>query len=432
MLTASAGFLFSFLLIILRVPIAVALGLTGVLGFGYLVGWNQSYAMLAMTTREAAMTYSMVVIPLFILMGNLIGATGVSKQIFLAAQAFVGGRRGGLASATVLACGGFAMVCGSSVATVVTMGKAALPSMREYRYDDQLSAATIAAGATLGIIIPPSVLLVIYGIMTETHIGKLYAAALIPGLLGIVGYVLAVKWVVWRRPGSAPASSPSSRAEKWSSLLHIWPVVALFALVLGGIYTGLFTAAEAAGIGASGAFLLGVLRRKLSYKVLRQVLLDTAHSTAVIFGLLIGALVFTEFLNLTGAHESLLAVVKNNGFSPFQVISIICLIYIVLGALMEELSMMLLTVPLFFPVVTGLGYDPVWFGILVIVLCELGMIAPPVGMNLFVVRSFAPDIPISTIVKGIVPFVVADIVRVFTIAAFPVLAMFLPNLFYKI
>ncbi|GAA4344176.1 TRAP transporter large permease [Variovorax defluvii] len=431
MYAAGAGFLFSFALIFMRVPIAVALGLTGVIGFGLTAGWHQSFVMLALTTREAAMTYSMVVIPLFILMGNLIAGTGVSKELYKAAQAFLGRQRGGLASATVLSCGGFAMVCGSSVATVVTMGKVALPSMRAFNYDDKLSAATIAAGATLGIIIPPSVLLVIYGVMTETHIGKLYAAALIPGLLGVVGYVLAVRWTVWRNPSSAPGSIASTRAEKIGSLMAIWPILALFTLVLGGIYSGLFTAAEAAGIGAVGAFALGMARRKMTMKLLQEVLIDTARSTAVIFGLLIGALVFTEFLNRTGAHNAVLSLVKDHGFSPFQVVAVICIIYIVLGALMEELSMMLLTVPLFFPVVTGLGYDGVWFGVLVIVLCELGMIAPPVGMNLFVVRSFAPDIKIGTIVKGIAPFAVADIVRVFIIAAFPILAMYLPNLFYK-
>lgn len=431
MYAAGAGFLFSLALIFLRVPIAVALGLTGVVGFGLIAGWNQSFIMIALTTREAAMSYSMVVIPLFILMGNLVAGTGVSRELYKAAQAFMGRQRAGLASATVLSCGGFAMVCGSSVATVVTMGKVALPSMRSFQYNDRLSAATIAAGATLGIIIPPSVLLVIYGIMTETHIGKLYAAALIPGVLGIVGYIAAVRWTVWRDPSAAPGRAVSTWGEKWQALLDIWPIAALFALVLGGIYTGLFTAAEAAGIGAAGALTLGLLRRKVTLRLLQSVLLDTAQSTAVIFGLLIGALVFTEFLNRTGAHDALLALVKNNGFTPFQVICVICVIYIVLGALMEELSMMLLTVPLFFPVVTGLGYDAVWFGVLVIVLCELGMIAPPVGMNLFVVRSFAPEIPIKTIVQGIAPFVAADIVRVFVIAAFPVLSMYLPGLFYK-
>ncbi|NGN44599.1 TRAP transporter large permease [Mesorhizobium sp. CGMCC 1.15528] len=430
MVAAGAGFLLSFIMIFFRVPIAVALGLTGFIGFGLLIGWKQSSVMMALTTRDAAMSYSMVVIPLFILMGNFIAGTGVSKELYRAAQAFLGARRAGLASATVLSCGGFAMVCGSSVATVVTMGKVALPSMRAFGYKDSLSAATIASGATLGIIIPPSVLLVIYGIMTETHIGKLYAAALIPGVLGILGYIAAVRWTAWRDPQAAPPSHPSSTQEKLAATLNIWPVLILFALVLGGIYSGTFTATEAAGIGAFGAFVLALLRGRLTINTLYEILLDSAQATAVIFGLLIGALIFTEFLNYTGAHTALLSFVQDSGFSPFTVIIVICLIYIVLGALMEELSMMLLTVPLFFPIVTGLGYDPIWFGVLVIVLCELGMIAPPVGVNLFVVRSFAPEIPITTIMRGIVPFVAVDIIRVFVIAAFPILSLYLPGLFF--
>jgi len=430
MVAAGAGFLLSFIMIFFRVPIAVALGLTGFIGFGFLIGWKQSSVMMALTTRDAAMSYSMVVIPLFILMGNFIAGTGVSKELYRAAQAFLGARRAGLASATVLSCGGFAMVCGSSVATVVTMGKVALPSMRAFGYKDSLSAATIASGATLGIIIPPSVLLVIYGIMTETHIGKLYAAALIPGVLGILGYIVAVRWTAWRDPQSAPPARASSMQEKLAAAVNIWPVLVLFALVLGGIYSGTFTATEAAGIGAFGAFVLALLRGRLTVNALYEILLDSAQATAVIFGLLIGALIFTEFLNYTGAHTALLSFVQDSGFSPFTVIVVICLIYIVLGALMEELSMMLLTVPLFFPIVTGLGYDPIWFGVLVIVLCELGMIAPPVGVNLFVVRSFAPEIPITTIMRGIVPFVAVDIIRVFVIAAFPVLSLYLPQLFF--
>jgi C4-dicarboxylate transporter, DctM subunit len=430
MAAAGAGFLFSFVLIFLRVPIAVALGLTGFVGFGLLIGWNQSSIMVALTTREAAMTYSMAVIPLFILMGNLVAGTGVSRELFRAAQAFMGGQRAGLANATILSCAGFAMVCGSSVATVVTMGKVALPSMRALGYKDTISAATIAAGATLGIIIPPSVMLVIYGIMTETNIGKLYAAALIPGFIGVIGYMAAAQWIARRDPEAAPPAVKSSTQEKITATLSVWPVLLLFAFVLGGIYTGLFTATEAAGLGAAGAFLLGLARRRLTWKALHSILVDTAESTAVIFGLMIGALIFTEFLNYTGAHTALLDFVKGSGFSPAIVIFVICIIYIILGALMEELSMVLLTVPLFFPIVTGLGYDAVWFGVLLIVLCELGMIAPPVGVNLFVVRSFAPDISIATILRGIGPFVVADIVRVFVIAAFPILSLYLPSLFF--
>jgi tripartite ATP-independent transporter DctM subunit len=431
MTAALAGFGFSFVLIFMRVPIAVALGITGLVGFGLLTGWRQSFVMLGLTTREAAMSYSLVVIPLFVLMGNLIAATGVSRELFRAAQAFIGHRRGGLANATVLSCGGFAMVCGSSVATVVTMGKVALPSMAAAGYKDSLSAATIAGGATLGIIIPPSVLLVIYGIMTETHIGKLYAAALIPGLIGVLGYMAAVWWTVWRDPEAGPASARVGWAQRMRTLVAIWPVAVLFAFVLGGIYSGVFTAAEAAGIGSFGAFVLAWMRGQLTMKLLKDVFIETAQSTAIIFGLLIGALVFTEFLNYTGSHKALLSFVRDSGFAPFTVILVICVIYIILGALMEELSMILLTVPLFFPVVTGLGYDPVWFGVLLIVLCELGMIAPPVGMNLFVVRAIAPHIPIKEVLRGIVPFVASDIVRVFIIATFPILSLYLPGLFFK-
>jgi len=430
MLIAALGFLFSFVLIFMRMPIAVSMAITGFLGFGLLTGWKPALVMVALTTKEAAMTYSLVVIPLFILMGNLVAGTGVSRELYKAAQTFLGHKRGGLANATIMACAGFAMVCGSSVATVVTMGKVALPSMREFNYKDYLSSATIAAGATLGIIIPPSVLLVIYGVITETHIGKLYAAALIPGALGVIGYVLAVKWSVWRDPDAAPSANKASWSERFGSLMGIWPIIVLFGLVLGGIYGGVFTAAEASGIGAFGAFVLAWMRGRLTLKILHGILLDTAMATGVIFGLLIGALVFTEFLNYSGAHKILLAFVNENGFSPFTVIIVICIIYIFLGAIMEELSMMLLTVPLFHPIILGLGYDPVWFGVLVIVLCELGMIAPPVGMNLFVVRSFAPEISFMTIVRGIGPFVTMDIVRVFIIAAFPPLCMYLPTLFF--
>lgn len=430
MLVAGIGFLASFVLIFLRVPIAIALGITGVVGFGYLVGWNQAAIMLALMTRESTMSYGLVVIPLFILMGNFVAGAGISGELYRAAQAFFGHRRGGLATATVVSCGGFAAVCGSSVATVVTIGRVALPSMKSYGYADRLSAATVASGATLGIIIPPSIMLVMYGIITETHIGKLYAAGLIPGLIGVIGYVLAARWTVWRDPTSAPVAEKASQRERIDSLRGIWSVIVLFVFVLGGIYGGAFTAAEAAGIGSFGAFLLALAQRRLTWSKLHEILVDSAMTSTLLFGLLIGASMFTEFLNYSGAHTALLSFVSDAGLSPTGVILMICVIYIILGALMEEMSMILLTVPLFFPIVTGLGYDPVWFGVLVIVLCELGMIAPPIGVNLFVVRSIAPHIPLSEIVKGIVPFAMADIIRIFLLALFPALAMFLPHLLF--
>lgn len=431
MTVALSGFFAAFVLIFLRVPIALAMGLVGFFGFAYLVGWKPSATMVAMTTRDSTMTYEMVVIPLFILMGNLVAGTGVSRELYRAAQSYLGSKRGGLAIATVVASGGFASICGSSVATVVTMGKVAMPSMRQYGYDDSISTASIAAGATLGILIPPSVLLVIYGIITETHIGKLYAAGLIPGMIGILLYILAVKWTVSRRPDTAPAAEVVSRHDRLQALRGVWPAVLLFLTVIGGIYSGFFTATEAAGFGAFGAFVLALARRKLTLHKLYEILLDTARTTAVLFALVIGAGLFTEFLNYSGAHEALLNVVARSGLKPFTVIIVICLIYIILGMLMESISMVLLTVPLFFPVVVGLGYDPVWFGILLVVLCELGLITPPIGVNLFVMRSVAPDVPIATIIKGIIPFIAVDIVRVGIIMAFPIITLILPNLLFK-
>jgi len=431
MTSALAGFFGAFALIFFRVPIALSLALVGVLGFAAVSGWNQAFIMLANSARDSSMAYGLSVIPLFVLMGNLVAGGGISRELFTAAQRFLGHRRGGLAVATVVACGGFAAVCGSSVATAVTMGKVSLPSMKQYGYSDELSTGVIAAGATLGILIPPSVIMVIYGILTNTHIGKLYAAGMIPGLIGILLYIVAVQWVVWRKPGSAPASEKATFAEKMAALKQVWAVTLLFMLVLGGIYIGWFTATEAAGIGASGALILGLLRRRLTIASLKDILIDTAQTTAVMFALLLGATAFTEFLNYTGAHQGLLTLVKGAGVAPFTVIVLIIAIYLVLGCLMESLSMILLTVPLFFPIVIGLGYDPVWFGILLVILVELGLITPPIGVNLFVLRSILPEVPMSTILRGIIPFIAVDIVRIALIAFFPAISLFLPNLFFK-
>jgi len=429
-IAASLGFFASLALIFFRMPIAIAMSITGFVGFGLLLGWNQSTIMLALTVRDSAMSYSMAVIPLFILMGNFIAGTGVSRELYHSAQLFLGGRRGGLANATILSCAGFGMVCGSTVATVLTMGKVSLPSMREYGYSDQLSTATIAVGATLGVIVPPSVLLVIYGILTETHIGKLYAAALIPAGLAVITYMLVVGWVVWRNPSAAPEATKSTLSEKLQSLVAIWPVLVLFVLVLGGIYTGFFTATEAAGVGAFGAFLLALVRHQLTWESLYKILLDSAESTAVIFALLIGGLIFTEFLNYSGAHTGLVALIESSGMAPVAVMFLICAIYFVLGALMDELSMVMLTVPLFLPIVLALGYDPVWFGIIVITMCTFGMIVPPIGINLFIVHSLVPEIPIMKVVKGVVPFIGFDLVRLVFLILFPALSLWLPGIFF--
>lgn len=430
MTIAIIGFLAAVLLILLRVPIAIAMGIVGFVGFGYLVNWNAASTAVALVSRESTMSYGMVIIPLFILMGNLVAGTGVSGELYRAAQAFIGHRRGGLATATIVASGAFASICGSSVATVVTMGKVALPAMRQYGYSDRLSTATIASGATLGILIPPSLMMILYGILTETHIGKLYAAGFIPGLIGILLYVVAVRFSVWRNPEIAPSVNPLPWSKRFETLGSVWPALVLFFAVIGGIYGGIFTTTEAAGLGAFGAFAIGIIRNRLTLGKLYDILLDSARTSATLFAMLIGGAIFTEFLNYSGAHLALIQLVSGSDLSPAVVIGVICVIYIILGALMDELSMMLLTVPLFFPVVVGLGFDPVWFGVLLMVLCELGMIAPPIGVNLFVMRSVAPDVSIATIMKGIIPFIGVDLFRVAIIAAFPILSLYLPNILF--
>ncbi|MDF2369073.1 TRAP transporter large permease [Sneathiella sp.] len=430
MLIASLGFLLAFLLIFLRVPIALSMAMAGFLGFGYLVGWPQAMTMMAFVARDTAMSYTLIVVPLFLLMGNLVAGAGISYDLFRSAQSFLSARRGGLASATIVASAGFAAICGSSVATVVTMAKVAIPSMREFKYDDQISTASIAAGATLGILIPPSVILLIYGVATETHIGKLYAAGLFPGLLGVALYLLAVRWAVSRNPDFAPEIAKERWSTRFHSLTRIWPALLLFILVIGGIYGGIFTATEAAGIGAGGALALAIVRRSLSFVQFYAILLDTAKTSVVLLTLVLGAGIFSEFLNYSGAHSVLLNFILDSNFSPWMVIAIICVIYILLGMVMETMSMILLTVPIFFPIVMGLGYDPVWFGILIVVLAELGLITPPIGINLFVIKSIVSEVSISTIVRGIIPFICADLVRVALIALFPIISLYLPSLLF--
>lgn len=430
MFTALIGFLCVFALIFARIPVGLALAGVGFVGIISLLGSAPAATMLAITVSGNTLNYTLAVIPLFVLMGGLIAGAGVSEDLYRAAQAFVGRRRGGLAMATILASGGFAAVSGSSLATAVTIGKMAIPSMRGRGYADHLATATVAAGATLGILIPPSIVMVIYGIATETNIGKLFAAGVVPGILGIVFYMFAVRWVVARNPAAAPAETSSTWQEKIGSLRHIWPVAVLFTIVLGGIYGGLFTATEAGGIGAAGAFVTALLRGT-SLKEFYAIFTETAHTTGTLFLILIGAGVFGEFVNLTGAPNDILAFVKNEGFSPATTLIIILLIYLVLGCVLESLSMMLLTLPMFFPIVVGLGYDPVWFGIIVVMAVELALITPPMGMNLFVVRTITPEVSMAEIIRGILPFVVFDILRVALIVIFPAIAIWLPGILFN-
>jgi C4-dicarboxylate transporter DctM subunit len=410
-----------------RIPIAFAMLIVGVGGFALTRGMHAAFDQLAQTTFAAGIDYELSVVPLFVLMGNFVSRAGMSQELFRAAYTFIGHWRGGLAMSTVVACAGFGSICGSSIATAATMSKVAYPPMRKLGYSDKLSAASICAGGTLGILIPPSTIMVIYGIITETNIGRLFAAGVFPGILAAALLCLAVRWVVWRDPGAGPAGGRSSWRERLEALKGIWGVAVLFLVSIGGIYAGIFTATEGAGIGAFGAFVFALARRALTWRVLREVLIDSARTTSMLFMILIGALVFANYINFTSLPFDLTNFVEQFKVHPIMVVVAICAIYVILGTAMEELSMVLLTVPIFFPLVTQLGFDPVWFGILIVVIVEIGLISPPVGMNLFVLSSLLPEVPTPTLFRGVIPFVLADIVRLGILIAFPAISLWLPS-----
>jgi tripartite ATP-independent transporter DctM subunit len=440
MTAALIGFGILLLLILLRVPIAFAMGGVGFFGFWYVR--DSLPAAISTTADRFALliqteSYDLSVLPMFVLMGNLVARAGLSSELYGAAQSFLGHRRGGLAMATVVACGGFSAVCGSSLATAATMAKVALPSMRQFGYRDTLASASIAAGGTLGILIPPSVIMVIYGLMTEQSIRELFAAGFLPGVIGIVLYTLAVRWTVWRDPAAGPRAERVPWPRRLVALKGVWGVLALFALVLGGIYVKAFTTTEAAGIGACGALLFAALRR-IGWKAIFAVLVESARTSAILFFILMGALIFSNFVNAAGLPEGLLQLIGGQGTPAHLVIVIILLIYVMLGCVLESLSMILLTVPIFFPIVKGLapelGLDPrwvlIWFGIVIVVVTEISLITPPVGLNVYVLSSVVPDLRTTTIFRGMLPFVFVDIVRLAVLTVLPAISLWLPRLFY--
>jgi tripartite ATP-independent transporter DctM subunit len=427
-LEALLGFAAFMALALVRVPVGFAMGIVGFVGVGLKLNFGVASAMIGQTTYETGLSYTLSVIPLFILMGNFVVRAKISDELYHAAYCFLGHRRGGLAMSTIVASAAFGAICGSSIATAATFAKVAYPSMRRYGYKDSLAAGSIAAGGTLGILIPPSVIMVIYGIMTETSIGRLFVAGIIPGLVATVLLCLAVSWMTRRDPQAGPPAEPHPWPERLNSLRYVWPVIALFGLVIGGIYLGWFTATEGAGIGAGGAFLFALARRVLTWSLLIEVMVESARTTSMLFIILIGALLFANFINYTTMPADLRAFVTLFGLHPVMVIAAICFVYVVLGTAMEELSMILLTVPLFLPLVTSLGYDPIWFGILVVIVVQIGMISPPVGMNIFVVKNLLGHVSLGAIFRGITPFTVALIALLAVIVAFPGLVMWLPTL----
>jgi tripartite ATP-independent transporter DctM subunit len=424
------GFICLFALLLIRVPIGFALGLVGATGFGWIVGLSPALKSIGTVASDTVMSYDFAVIPMFILMGNLIARSGISDDLYAASQTWVGGMRRGLAIATIASCGGFSAVCGSSLATAATMARVAVPPMRSYQYSDAVAAGSVAAGGTLGILIPPSIALVLYGIMTESDIGALFAAGVLPGLLGIVLYMAAISVWVRFNPSIGPAAQRASFADKLASLQGIIGILLLFTLVMGGLYLGLFTPTEAAGIGSAGALVIALARGRMNVRKLLDTLYDSARTSVALLTILIGAILFANFMNVARLPQDLGAWVMDMNLSPMMVIGMIVLIYVVLGCFLESISMMLLTVPIFYPIVASLGFDLVWFGIVVIVVIEISMITPPVGMNIFVLRSVLPDIPTATIFRGVLPFIAADVIRAALLIAFPIIALWLPNLMH--
>ena len=428
MTEALIGFAAIFALAIIRVPLAFAMGLVGFAGIWFTRGFDPAIASTAQVVYETGFAYTLSVIPLFILMGNFVARAGLAHELFQAAYAFIGHVRGGLAHATVAACAGFGAICGSSIATAATMSKVAYPSMKKLGYSDSLSMGVMAAGGTLGIMIPPSTIMVIYGIITETNIGKLFAAGVIPGLITAALLMLGIVWITSRDPEHAPPAQKMSWPQRWQALRGIWGVAVLVVVVLGGIYGGFFTATEGAGFGAAGAFIFALLRGRLTFRSTFEVLVESARTTAMLFTLLIAASLFANFVNFTTMPGDLKEWITHLGLSPTMIVVAMMAIYVVLGTVMEELTMVLLTIPLFFPIVTSLGFDPVWFGVLIVMIVQIGLISPPVGMNLFVLNALLPGVGLGKIFRGCWPFVLVMIVVLVLLIAFPQLSLWLPSL----
>ena len=422
------GFIGLFALILLRVPIGFAMALTGFFGVASLIGWRPSFAMVQQVTFDTGLAYELSVVPLFVLMGNFVTRAGLSDELYAASYAWLGHRRGGLAMATIVACGGFSAICGSSLATAATMARVAMPSMRRFGYADSLAAGSIAAGGTLGILIPPSVILVLYGIMTGQDIGLLFAAGFLPGLLGVVCYLGAIAVVTRANPHLGPRGDLQPFAARLAATGRVWGVLVLFVVVMGGIYAGVFTPTEAAGIGAFGGFLFAILRRRLTWRSLLAVLVQSAETTAMLFFVLIGALLFANFVNLAGLPGMLSDLVSGLSAPPLIIVAAILVIYLVLGCVLESLSMVLLTVPVFYPLIGDLGFDLIWFGIVVVVVTEISLITPPVGLNVFVLKSVLPDVSTGQIFRGVTPFWLADIFRLALIVLIPMIALWLPGI----
>jgi C4-dicarboxylate transporter DctM subunit len=408
-------------------PIGFAMGLSAFLGMLLLIDPSAALSLLGQTAYETGLTYDLSVIPMFVLMGYIAGAGGLNEALYRAFNAWLGHRRGGLALATIGACGAFAAICGSSLATAATMAQIALPEMRRYNYDLKLATGSVAAGGTIGILIPPSVIMVIYGLLTETSISQLFMAGIVPGILTVIGFMLAIAVMTRINPKLGPPGPRASGREKLLALRDVWGTAALFLLVIGGLYIGIFSPTEAASIGAIGALLLGILNRRFNTQLLGQSLLDTVKTTAMIFTILIGAILMNNFLILASIPTTINDWISGLPFGKFGVLFVILIMYFILGCLLDSLAMILLTIPIVFPIIKQLGFDSVWFGIIIVMVVELGLITPPIGMNVFVIKGMVSDISLEDVFRGVMPFVVAQIILIGILVLFPDIALWLPS-----
>jgi tripartite ATP-independent transporter DctM subunit len=424
---ALIGFVSLFALMLLRVPVGMAMGLVGITGFGYLTGLQPALKLIGQTTMRTVTDYSFGVIPMFLLMGAFVSVSGISRELFRAGNTIVGHWKGGLGIATICACGGFAAISGSSVATAATFSAVAYPEMRRYKYPESFATGVIAVGGTLGAMLPPSTVLAVYGIITQQDIGKLFIAGIVPGLLAIVMHIVTIAIIGVVRPGFLPAGPRSSWKERFIAFRDVWSPLLLFLFVIGGLYGGFFIPTEAGAVGAVGAFIIGVARGKLNKDGILQSLLQATRTAAAVFTVLIGALCFGYFLTITQTPQAVTAFLTELGLGPYGVLALILLMYLVLGCLMDAMAMIILTVPIIFPVISHLGFDPIWFGVIIVMTVELGLIHPPVGMNVFVIKSVVKDVSFATIFKGVIPFVATDLVRLVILIAFPLLATWLPE-----
>lgn len=424
------GILVLIALIFLRMNIGLAMALVGFAGFSVLAGLNGALSNLSAVPYRYVADYSFVVIPLFLLMGSLSANTGISRDLYQAAHSWFGQFRGGLAMATVGATAGFAAICGSSTATGAAMGKVAFPEMERFNYDPRLAAGCVAAGGTMGILIPPSLGFILYAILTEESVGQLFIAGILPGILEAVFYIITIYLLCLYNPKMGPVGPKTNLKSKLISLKGVWAMIVLFILVIGGIFMGIFTPSEAAAIGAFGALMIGLISRKVTRKNLIESLAETGRSTAMIFLLIIGAMIFQRFLAVTNLPITLADFVAKVKASPYMILAIILLFYIFVGCFLDIFSALVLTIPIIFPTIVALGFHPIWFGVLFVRIAEIGLITPPVGMNCFVIAGVTGT-PLGTVFRGIVPFVIADFCHVALLVAVPEISLLLPKMMMK-